>query len=115
MNGLDEHDGIIVLDFSDPKTLLYYEVKVASATNKVMEINVKGSNLPGSTIIEKTPEELREKVLAEYPDAKDISFRIKSEGNLEYYEATFTTTKFNANVEINPLTGAFCKRELKYF
>ncbi|MBQ8919759.1 MAG: PepSY domain-containing protein [Acidaminococcaceae bacterium] len=111
----DKDDADLSLTFYDGGTLLSYEVEVVKATNKVKEVEIKGSNLPGSTRINKTQAEIREIVLAAYPDAKNIKIEIETEGNLKYYEAEFTTEKFKAELAINPVTGAICKRELKYF
>ena len=46
--GIEEKEGKIELNFYDGNTLLSYEVEVIAATNKVKEIEIKGSNLPGS-------------------------------------------------------------------
>lgn len=44
------------ITFQDPDTLEYYYVKVATATSKIKEIEVKGATfVKGSTIINKTP------------------------------------------------------------
>ena len=115
MYGIDEDDHDITITFYDGNTLLSYEVEVWKNTNKIKEIEIKGSNLPGSTRISKTAAEIREIVLAAYPDAKNIKIEIETDGNLKYYEAEFTTEKFKAELAINPVTGAICKRELKYF
>lgn len=113
--GIEEKEGKIELNFYDGNTLLSYEVEVIAATNKVKEIEIKGSNLPGSTRITKTEAEIRSIVLGEYPDAQNIRIEVETDGNLRYYEAEFTTPKYKAELKINPHTGAICKRELSYF
>lgn len=58
------------ITFQDPDTLEYYYVKVATATSKIKEIEVKGATfVKGSTIINKTPADIERFVMAEYPDA----------------------------------------------
>ena len=113
--GIEEKEGKIELNFYDGNTLLSYEVEVIAATNKVKEIEIKGSNLPGSTRITKTEADIRSIVLGEYPDAQNIRIEVETDGNLRYYEAEFTTPKYKAELKINPHTGAICKRELNYF
>ena len=47
------------ITFQDPDTLEYYYVKVATATSKIKEIEVKGATfVKGSTIINKTPADI---------------------------------------------------------
>ena len=66
-------------------------VKVATATSKIKEIEVKGATfVKGSTIINKTPADIERFVMAEYPDARNIVVTMDKEGNNSYYEAEFT-------------------------
>ena len=96
------------ITFQDPDTLEYYYVKVATATSKIKEIEVKGATfVKGSTIINKT--------LAEYPDARNIVVTMDKEGNNSYYEAEFTTLKFKGELKFNPATGVIFERELDYY
>ena len=104
------------ITFQDPDTLEYYYVKVATATSKIKEIEVKGATfVKGSTIINKTPADIERFVMAEYPDACNIVVTMDKEGNNSYYEAEFTTLKFKGELKFNPATGVIFERELDYY
>ena len=91
-------------------------VKVATATSKIKEIEVKGATfVKGSTIINKTPADIERFVMAEYPDARNIVVTMDKEGNNSYYEAEFTTLKFKGELKFNPATGVIFERELDYY
>lgn len=115
MYGVAERDDEYVINFRDNATYLEYEVEVKMATAKVDEIEIKGSNIPGSTTVVKTPAEIRAIILETYPDATNIEIELEQEGNNKYYEAEFFTPKFKGEAKLNPVTGAFGKRELDYF
>ena len=70
--GYKEEDGEAVLNFRDNDNYLEYEVEVVLATTKVKEVEIKGSNIAGSTMMVKTPEDIRQIVLEAYPDARNI-------------------------------------------
>lgn len=53
--GYKEEDGEAVLNFRDNDNYLEYEVEVVLATTKVKEVEIKGSNIAGSTMMVKTP------------------------------------------------------------
>lgn len=104
------------ITFQDPDTLEYYYVKVATATSKIKEIEVKGATfVKGSTIINKTPADIERFVMAEYLDARNIVVTMDKEGNNSYYEAEFTTLKFKGELKFNPATGVIFERELDYY
>jgi|GEM_PF-222649 len=104
----------ITFSFFDNRTLLAYQVEVLTPANAVRDVRINGSNLPGSVTVTKTPENIREIVKREYPDASISGVALKQEGNLKYYLVDFKTEKFSANAEVNPVTGAFGKRHLVY-
>lgn len=51
--GYKEEDGEAVLNFRDNDNYLEYEVEVVLATTKVKEVEIKGSNIAGSTMMVK--------------------------------------------------------------
>ena len=71
--GYKEEDGEAVLNFRDNDNYLEYEVEVVLATTKVKEVEIKGSNIAGITMMVKTPEDIRQIVLEAYPDARNIN------------------------------------------
>ena len=85
------------------------------ATTKVKEVEIKGSNIAGSTMMVKTPEDIRQIVLEAYPDAKNIVIETEKEGNNVHYDVEFITARYKVDADMNPVTGAFAKRELEYF
>ena len=111
---MDEKD-TITFSFYDNNTLRAYEAVVLKSVNAVQEVKISGSNLPGSTTVTKTPQDIEAIVLKTYPDAKNLDIALKKEGNLSYYEAVFETAKFSrADVKLNPVTGAFGSQKLQY-
>lgn len=91
-------------------------MKVVTATSKIKEIEVKGATfVKGSTIINKTPNDIKLAVLDTYPDARNIVVSMDKDGNNSYYEAEFTTVKFKGEVKFNPATGVIFERELDYY
>ena len=109
-----ETDKTAVFSFFDNTTLRAYEVTVIKEINKVKTVKIGGSNIPGSTTVNKTVEDIEEIVRLEYPDGKIISIEQKQEGNLSYYEAQLETQRFMADLKINPVTGAIGSRVLEY-
>lgn len=114
--GYTTKDDESLITFQDPDTLEYYYVKVVTATSKIKEIEVKGATfVKGSTIINKTPNDIKLAVLDTYPDARNIVVSMDKDGNNSYYEAEFTTVKFKGEVKFNPATGVIFERELDYY
>ncbi len=111
----DVKDGDAELNFRDNDAFLEYEVKVDLATKKVLEVEIKGSNSADSTMVVKTEADIKQIILEAYPDAKNILITLDRDGNKAHYEAKFTTAKYYVEAELNPVTGAFAERELKYF
>ena len=113
--GLKDDKDTVMFEFFDNNTLRSHEVVVLKSVNKVQEVQIGGSNNPGSATVTKTPQSIEAIVLQEYPDAKNIDIALKKEGNLNYYEAVFATTKFSkAEVKLNPVTGAIGSQKLQY-
>lgn len=113
--GYKEEDGEAVLNFRDNDNYLEYEVEVILATTKVKEVEIKGSNIAGSTMMVKTPEDIRNIILEAYPDARNIVIETEKEGNNVHYDVEFITARYKVEADMNPVTGAFAKRELEYF
>lgn len=111
----DAKDGDAELNFRDNDAFLEYEVKVDLATKKVLEVEIKGSNSADSTTIVKTEAEIKQIILEAYPDAQNILVRLDRDGNKAHFDADFTTAKYKVEAKMNPVTGAFAKRELKYY
>ena len=109
-----ETDKTIAFSFYDNSTLRAYEVTVIKEINKVKTVKIGGSNIPGSTTVNKTVDDIEEIVRMEYPDGKITSIEQKYEGNLSYYEALVETQRFTADLKINPVTGAVGSRVLEY-
>ena len=109
-----ETDKTIAFSFFDNSTLRAYDVTVIKETNMVKTVKIGGSNIPGSTTVNKTVEDIEEIVKLEYPDGKITSIEQKYEGNLSYYEAQVEMQRFTADIKINPVTGAIGSRVLEY-
>ena len=109
-----ETDKTLTFSFFDNSTLRAYEVTVIKEINKVKTVKIGGSNIPGSTTVNKTVDDIEEIIRLEYPDGKNISIEQKQEGNLSYYEAQLETQRFTADLKLNPLTGAIGSRVLEY-
>jgi len=109
-----ETDKTAAFSFFDNSTLRAYEVTVIKGINKVKTVKIGGSNIPGSTTVNKTVDDIEEIIRLEYPDGKIISIEQKFEGNLSYYEAQLETQRFTADLKLNPVTGAIGSRVLEY-
>ncbi|WP_405378677.1 PepSY domain-containing protein [Phascolarctobacterium sp.] len=115
MYGYREDEEKSVINFRDNDAFLEYEVDVVTATAKVVEVEIKGSNFAGSTQVAKSVEDIRAIVLEAYPDAQNLVIELEKEGNAQYYEAEFSTPKFiKAELKLNPVTGAIAEREHDY-
>ena len=102
--------------FQDPATLEYYYVEVVFATSKVKEVEIKGAVFVlGSTVINKTADDIKAVLLKTYPDAKNVVITTKVDMNNTYYEANFITQKFNGEAKFNPATGVIIERTLVYY
>lgn len=111
----DAKDGDVEIKFRDNDAFLTYEVKVDMATKKVLEVEIKGGNSADSTTVVKTEADIRNIILEAYPDAQHILVKLDRDGAKAHYEARFATAKYLVEADLNPVTGAFVKRELKYF
>ena len=63
----------------------------------------------------KTPEDIRQIVLEAYPDARNIVIKTEIEGYNVLYVVEFISARYKVEADMNPVTGAFAKRELEYF
>ena len=108
-------DNMIVV-FQDPATLEHYFVKVVMETSKVKEVKINGAVFVlGSTVINKTADDVKSVLLKTYPDAKNIVITTGNDMNNTYYQANFTTNKFKGEAKFNPATGVIIERTLEYF
>ena len=113
--GLKDDKDTVMFEFFDNNTLRSYEAVVLKSVNKVQEVQIGGSNNPGSATVTKTPQNIEAIVLQEYPDAKNIEIELMKEGNLNHYEVVFETAKFSkVEVKLNPVTGAIGSQKLQY-
>jgi len=101
--------------FFDNSIKRNYEVKIDIVTGKVLELEITGSHIVGSTTILKTLEDARAIALEKYPDAQNLVVKLEKEGNNSVYVAEFATAKFKeVELKINPVTGAIGHEEMKY-
>lgn len=114
--GYQEDGQELEVMFQDDETFEQYYVEVTLATSKVQGIDIKGATFVlGSTVVNKTPEDIKEALLVVYPTAKNIVITSEYDMNNMYYEAEFRTEKFKGEAKFNPATGAMLERELKYY
>ena len=114
--GFDSKDPDFVAKFRNNATYIEYFVNVAAADGKLLKLEVQGSNAVGSTLLNKTEADVKNAILAAYPDAQDIAISYVDQGeNNKVYKATFNTPKFrSAEAEISPVTCALGKCQLIY-
>ena len=109
-------DDMRVVVFQDPATLEYYYVEVVYATSKVKEVKINGAVFVlGSTVINKTADDVKKVLLKTYPDAMNIVITTDHDMNNTYYQASFTTKKFKGEAKSNPATGVIIERTLVYY
>ena len=114
--GLAKEGSDYLVSFYDKETYRDFNVYVDSESGKVRMLNIKGSNTVGSTMLNKTEEDVKNAVLAKYPDARKLEVRLVQQGlNNRFYEATFSTEKFRmVEMEVSPVTCAFGKINITY-
>lgn len=113
--GAKYDDGKYEILFQDPATLDYYDIDVLVATNTIKEYEIEGAASARSATVSKSEEEIKEIILAAYPEATNIFIEQDAELGMIKYEAKFTTTTSKVELDINPHTGAICKHEIKFF
>ena len=102
--------------FQDPATFEYYYVEVVSATSKIKEVKINGAVFVlGSTVVNKTADDVKSVLLKTYPDAMNIVITTDHDMNNTYYQASFTTKKFKGEAKFNPATGVIIERTLVYY
>ena len=102
--------------FQDPATFEYYYVEVVSATSKIKEVKINGAVFVlGSTVVNKTADDVKSVLLKTYPDAMNIVITTDHDMNNTYYEANFITKKFKGEAKFNPATGVIIERTLAYY
>ena len=102
--------------FQDPATFEYYYVEVVSATSKIKEVKINGAVFVlGSTVVNKTADDVKSVLLKTYPDAMNIVITTDHDMNNTYYQASFTTKKFKGEAKFNPATGVIIERTLAYY
>ena len=114
--GYNEDGDNMIVVFQDPATLENYFVKVFMGTSKVKEVKINGAVFVlGSTVINKTADDVKSVLLKTYPDAMNIVITTGQDMNNTYYQANFTTKKFKGEAKFNPATGVMIERALEYY
>lgn len=112
--GYKSEKNIDLLQFRDNDSYIEYKVKIDNVLNKILEMEIHGSNIAGSTTIKYTSTGIMDIIKKAYPDAKNISIEKKQDGNNFYYEAEFDIAKGEVEAKINPFTGAFAHTEIEF-
>ena len=82
----------------------------------VKEVKINGAVFVlGSTVINKTEDDVKKVLLKTYPDAMNIVITTDHDMNNTYYEANFVTKKFKGEAKFNPATGVIIQRTLAYY
>lgn len=105
---------IDTLRFRDNANFTDYEVEVDNVLNKVVELEINGSNIVGSTTVRLNSTDIFNIVKEAYPDAQNIIIEKEQEGNNFYYEADFFIQKGKVELKINPMTGAIAHTEIDF-
>lgn len=105
--GYKSEKNIDLLQFRDNDSYIEYKLVIDNVLNKILEMDIHGSNIPGSTTIKYTSTGIMDIVKKAYPDAKNIAIEQKQDGNNFYYEAGFDIKKGKVEAKLNPFTGAF--------
>lgn len=114
--GLKRDGSTYLVSFYDKETYRDFNVNVDAESGKITMVNIKGSNTVGSTTLNKTEEDVKNAVLAQYPNAKKLTVNLVRQGlNNQFYEVTFSTKKFrHVEMEVSPVTCAFGKINITY-
>lgn len=112
--GFETEKNIDTLKFRDNDAYIEYKAEVDNVLNKLVELEIHGSNIAGSTTIKYTATGIMDIIKKAYPDARNIAIEQKQEGNNFYYEAEFIIDKGEVEAKINPFTGAFAHTEIDF-
>lgn len=114
--GYKHDDGKAEMTFLNNETMRYYEVDVSLLTKKVLEVEMKSTNIVGSTMVKLTPADIRAIVMDLYPDAVITEIKTDVEYLNTHYEVEFRTAKYRkAELKLNPVTGAIGKADFEYY
>lgn len=116
MFSYEEDDGKTEMYFRDTATGMLYKVETVSATGRVLEVEIKNrSVIPGTKVV-KTRSDIRDIILAAYPDARHIRIELdRDDFRKVEYDVHFVTGKYRGEAELSAETGEFMKIELEYF
>ena len=115
---LNDHDNQIINCYIEDLDLKkkYDYAESVSPDGKVKEVKINGAVFVlGSTVINKTADDVKKVLLKTYPDAMNIVITTDHDMNNTYYEANFITKKFKGEAKFNPATGVIIQRTLAYY
>lgn len=110
----DHKDGETEIRFYDAATAMTYEVTLYTNTKKIHEVEIKSKLSADSTVVEKSETDIKQRILAAYPDAQNIVIHLDRDDHTYHYDAHFTTPNAIVKAKLHPTTGAFAKQEVTY-
>ena len=109
-----QDDALTAIARSKVPAAAVYEVTLYTNTKKIHEVEIKSKLSADSTVVEKSETDIKQRILAVYPDAQNIVIHLDRDDHTYHYDAHFTTPNAIVKAKLHPATGAFAKQEVTY-
>lgn len=113
-SGIRLDDGKWEADFFDTVQQELYEIEIDAVNGQALSLESERVGAMGGGSIKVKEQDIRNKVLAEYPGAVLDSVRLERDDGLWEYEVTFHSDKYRGEISLNPENGAVLERSLRY-
>ena len=106
---------LVIYEKNEDETLItYLNEDLMTYYDFRFDMKAQSSNIIGSTLMVKSESDIKNIVISEYPQAKNLEITTEKTGVNICYKATFTTDKYVCVLKLNPVTGAIGEREFSY-
>lgn len=110
----EKNEDETLITYLNEDLMTYYDFRFDIKTADLLEMKAQSSNIIGSTLMVKSESDIKNIVISEYPQAKNLEITTEKTGVNICYKATFTTDKYVCVLKLNPVTGAIGEREFSY-
>lgn len=110
----EKNEDETLITYLNEEQMTYYDFRFDMETLDLLDMKAQSSNIIGSTMMEKSEEDIENIVILEYPQAKNLKITTEKTGVNTCYKVTFSTDEYNCVLKLNPVTGAIGEREFSY-
>lgn len=114
MISVEEIGDKMLITYVNEEGITYYDLFFDMTERNLEKILSKSSNIIGSTMMEKSVDNIKDIVQEEYPKAINIEITTNREGVNTHYTARFDNDDYIGILKLNPVTGAIGEREYIY-